>query len=67
MKPTQDSLYWPLEPLKVVSFWLALDDVNQGFLSFTVADYRPTPVRLQVKTLLQKYTAFIYRIYNKIL
>ena len=33
MKPTQDSMYWPLEPLKVVSFWLALDDVNQGFLS----------------------------------
>merc|ERR1711992_200298 len=24
----QDSMYWPLEPLKVVSFWLALDDVN---------------------------------------
>ena len=27
----QDSMYWPLEPLKVVSFWLALDDVNQGY------------------------------------
>ena len=24
----QDSLYWPLKPLKVVSFWLALDDVT---------------------------------------
>ena len=27
----QDSKYWPLEPLKVASFWLALDDANQGF------------------------------------
>ena len=33
----QDSMYWPLEPLKVVSFWLALDDVNNlngGMSSF---------------------------------
>merc|ERR1719244_401475 len=24
----QDSVYWPLQPLKVVSFWLALDNVT---------------------------------------
>ncbi|WP_428269652.1 phytanoyl-CoA dioxygenase family protein [Haliangium sp.] len=25
----QDSNYWPLEPLRVVSFWLAIDDVDR--------------------------------------
>ena len=46
----QDGSYWPLEPMEVVTLWLAVDDsdVDNGCMKVLPGTVRPTPQEPQI-------------------